>query len=364
MLKKKIRLNSMTSFYIAWVMMVIHICIANSNMQAYSLSLFSYIAMLFFGIKIVTYKKYTLNEIFLMIMLMLWGYLASKSADDMRVLWFAIVLVASKGIDFNKVVKYNFITMLICCIIFILCFIFGVSDEIIMQTTRGIRHSFGMGHPNMFSAYYIILVIQYIYLKFDNLKIRELVVFMLFSLLVYYFTKSITGLFTIILVLSIVFILRFISLKIFNSKIIVLILISGIILFTIIPMIYNSSFIILDKMMTGRLRQANYYYIKYGISFFGSNINADLLNIYTDNILDMGYAKMLINNGVLYYLCVVIGYVVSMVKAYRNYKYNMIALMSCFIIYMFTENVATYIFMNVTMLLFSDILYKNNGILE
>ena len=129
-------------------------------------------------------------------------------------------------------------------------------------------------------------------------------------------------------------------------------------------MIYNSSFIILDKMMTGRLRQANYYYIKYGISFFGSNINADLLNIYTDNILDMGYAKMLINNGVLYYLCVVIGYVVSMVKAYRNYKYNMIALMSCFIIYMFTENVATYIFMNVTMLLFSDILYKNNGILE
>ena len=182
MLKKKIRLNSMTSFYIAWVMMVIHICIANSNMQAYSLSLFSYIAMLFFGIKIVTYKKYTLNEIFLMIMLMLWGYLASKSADDMRVLWFAIVLVASKGIDFNKVVKYNFITMLICCIIFILCFIFGVSDEIIMQTTRGIRHSFGMGHPNMFSAYYIILVIQYIYLKFDNLKIRELVVFMLFSL--------------------------------------------------------------------------------------------------------------------------------------------------------------------------------------
>ena len=35
----------------------------------------------------------------------------------------------------------------------------------------------------------------------------------------------------------------------------------------------------------------------YGINLIGNNLNADLTSIYTDNILDIGYARMLINNG-------------------------------------------------------------------
>lgn len=359
MYRRKLKINNMSLFYIAWIMMVINICTANSNMEAYSNSFISYTALILFGIKIITQKKYKLYEFFLMFVLILCGYLASKSADDMRVLWFVIVIISSKGIDFDKTVKYSFITMLSCCIIYLLCYLFGISQEIVMYSERGLRHSLGLGHPNICSAYYSILITLNIYLKFDRLKIRNIFSYLLGSLIIYYFTKSITGLITTLLVLIIVFVLRFISLKKLNSNIIMFLLFTGIFIFTITPIIYNPKFFFLDKLLTGRLRQANFYYVKYGISLFGSNINADLLNIYTDNLLDMGYAKMLINNGIFYYSFVVFGYLMVMLKAVKYNKSNLIALISCFIIYMFTENVATYVFMNVTMLLLADILYKN-----
>ena len=71
----------------------------------------------------------------------------------------------------------------------------------------------------------------------------------------------------------------------------------------------------------------------------------------------MGFAKMLINNGLFYYVAVVLGNVLSMFQACEEKRRDLVALMGCFIIYMFTENVATYIFMNVTMLQFSNYLY-------
>lgn len=360
MYKKNLKINKISIFYIAWIMMVINICIANSDLEVNNTSIISYIALVLFGIKIIIQKKYKFCEIFLLIVLILCGYIASKSADDMRVLWFVIVIVASKDIDFDKTVRYTFFTMFSCCIIFFLSYLFGITEETVMYTSRGIRHSLGLGHPNMCSAYYTILISLNIYLKFDYLRIRNVFSYLLGTFILYYFTKSITGLIITLLVLIIMFVLRFVSLKKINSKVILLILLVGIFVFTILPIVYNSSFFLLDKLMTGRLRQANFYYVKYGISLFGNNINSDLTNIYTDNILDMGYAKMLINNGIFYYLFVVFGYLISMFKAVKHSKSNLIALISCFIIYMFTENVATYIFMNVTMLLFSNILYKNN----
>ena len=340
--------------------MVIHMCIANSNMLKYNVSLVSYIAMILFGIKIITQAKYKTHEIVIIIFALMFGYLSYRVTDDMRAIWFVIVLASSKEIEFEKTIKYSFWTMLICCILFIGCYVFGISEETLVTSVRGIRHSFGLGHPNMCSAYYTLLMIQYIYMKFDSIKAKTIGILAIGGFIVYYFTKSTTGLITVVVALIIVIALKYLPLKKMNTKAISLGLILGIIIFTAIPIIYDSKFLVIDTLMTGRLHQANFYFEKYGISLLGNNVNADLNSIYTDNILDMGYAKMLINNGIIYYFCVVIGYVVSMIKACKYEKRDLIALMSYFIVYMFTENVATYIFMNVTMLLFSGFIYTNN----
>lgn len=337
--------------------MEIHICIANSNAQDYSISLVSYIAMALFAIKILLQNKYTLLEIVAILAACIIGILSLMATDDMRVLWFAIVICASRDINFEKIVKYSFRTMLVCCVTFISMWALGIIEATTVNSIKGIRYSFGLGHPNMCAAYYTLLMIQYVYLHFERIKAIHLGLFTVGSCIVYWLTKSTTGLITAFAAIVIILVLKYIPLKRMNSKLITIGLICGIVLFTVIPIIYNSNFSAIDNMMTGRLHQANFYYEKYGIGLFGNNINADLNSIYTDNILDMGFAKMLINNGVFYYVAVVLGYVLSMFRACEEKRRDLVALMGCFIIYMFTENVATYIFMNVTMLQFSNYLY-------
>lgn len=359
---RKLEISKSSIFYIAWIIMVIHFCVANSNMQDYSRTLVSYIAMSLFGIKIILQRRYSIKEICIMAFLCVWGILTYKVTDDMRVFWFAIVLCASKDIDFDKSVRYSFRTMLLCCILFFISYKIGIIDETMVDSVRGIRHSFGLGHPNMCAAYYALLMIQYIYINFKKINILHINILIVGTFLIYSFTKSTTGLITAVVSLLIVIVLKYVSFKKINSQLIIYFLICGILAFTIIPIIYNKGFSSIDALLTGRLHQAHFYFKKYGIGLLGKNINADLNNIYTDNILDIGYARMLINNGLIYYLTIVVGYIIAMFEAWKSERRDIIALMSCFVVYMFTENVATYIFMNVTMLLFSYYLYRKTSI--
>ena len=358
---KKLKVSKASIFYLAWILMIIHLCVANSNASEYSFPMISYFSMALFGIKILIQKKKSLWEYLEIIGLCIIGILSFKASDDMRVLWFVIVMCACKNIDFDKAVKYSFYTILLCCLFFMILHFAGVLADTTLFSIRGARRSFGLGHPNMFAAYYVLLMIQYVYLKFNKLKARELILFIAGSIMVYNFTKSVTGFVTAVASLIIFFVLKFFPLKKINSKAIVIGLICGIILFTAIPIIYSSKFAIMDALMTGRLHQANFYYEKYGINLIGNNLNADLTSIYTDNILDIGYARMLINNGLIYYIAVVYGYVVSMFRACELERRDLIALMSCFIVHMLSENFATYIFMNVSMLLFRIHPSKNKG---
>lgn len=85
----------------------------------------------------------------------------------------------------------------------------------------------------------------------------------------------------------------------------------------------------------------------------------DLTYEYTTHILDIGYTKMLINNGVIYYLFVVYNYIYLLKETIQLKKYSTFILISFFLIYMYTENVSTYIFMNVSMLLFSNFIFND-----
>lgn len=346
-------------FYMAWIIMVVHFCVANSNLQKYSTSAVSYIAMTLFMGEILILQRYRAKEIVLIGITLLWGILASRKSQDMRVLWFTLVMCASKGVNFDRIVRLSFKTMLICCISFVVLFIVGVTQETLVDSVRGIRHGFGLGHPNMFAGYYTLLIGQYVYLNFKKIKVNKIILMTVGSIFVFCLSKGITGLITSIGTIAIICVMKYFPLKEINAKLIAIILIIGIALVTIIPIVYSDRFIRIDTMMTGRLHQANFYFRKYGISLFGNNVNADLNSIYTDNILDIGYTKMLLNNGLIYYVIVVGGYIFTLVKACQKKRRDLIALIGCYLLYMCSENVATYIFMNATMLLFKDFLFRN-----
>ena len=366
----KIDINKIKSFifYFAWVLMEIYICIANSSIPTFSMKYISYLCFVLFSVKIVL-TKYKTKEIFKVMLILILCGLATYKCGDSRVLWFGLVICAAKNIDFNKLVKISFITMLCCVFTFIILYLFGFTSGAIVDYNKGKTYGFGLGHPNMFSAYYNLLILHYIFLNFKKINFLHIVFFTFIAFFVYLLSKSVSG--------AIVFFSMIVALIIYNDnifknnnkrsllkKFFPLLVITGIILFTILPLFYNSNisfFTKLDDIFTGRLSQANFYYQKYGIKFFGSNLFTDLNNRFLHAILDIGYTRMLIYNGMIYYFLIVIPLILLIYKYYDEKKYPLLILLSTMAIYMFTENVSTYIFMNVSMILYTKYLFKDVG---
>lgn len=350
------KIKNINFFYIAWVLMVIHICVANSSYQNYANQYVSYCSFIFVCLKIFM-TKYTLKEVLISLAIILMGGISTLFTSDMLTVWFSLFTVASKNTDFNRIVKITLRTMIICCISFILLSFLGFSDIYRISVNKGVMYSFGLGHPNMVSAYYGIIVILYIYLNYDKINYKKLLLLSIFEVIVYCLTKCLTGICVFAAVMLVILLLK--NNKNINfKKLIFYALIGLIIFFSITPIIYNDFLYTINDVLTGRLSQANFYYQKYGIDLFGNNVFKDLTSITTDNILDNGYARMLILNGLWYYSIIVFSYIYNLKKSIKLDKCNVIVLLTFYVVYTCIENVGTYIFMNVTLLLFAKILFK------
>lgn len=359
MLYKK-GITNVDIFYVAWIIMEIHLCIANSNASVYSISIVSYIALALFILKIFLKPRYSIRNLFIMLLMLVIGAICAWKGADMRVLWLSIVMIASKDVDFNRLMKYSFRTMLLCCIVFFIMYITGVTEGNLTYSDKGIRMGLGLGHPNMLAAYYAMLMTHFIYLKYKKIRLYHIALFAIGAVVIYCITKSSTGIVVAIVTLFIAFLLKFFSNKRFNEKAISIGLFLGIVIFTFIPIIYSDAFSTFDTLITGRFHQAHFYYEKYGISLFGNDISYDLNKWNTDNILDIGYVRMLINNGVIYYLTIVFGYIFVIREAALKDNRAILVLCGSYVVYMYTENVATYIFMNPSILLIIPFIFRKS----
>ncbi|WP_270855214.1 hypothetical protein, partial [Longibaculum muris] len=112
----------------------------------------------------------------------------------------------------------------------------------------------------------------------------------------------------------------------------------------------------INQLLTGRIMQANFYFKNFGLSFFGTFLSY-LSDPNTTAILDIGYIKLLINNGLFSYLFIIISYLLCLKKYYNKNEYQIIFLLLVPLVHMATENTMTYVFMNISMLLFANIYF-------
>lgn len=84
MIEKLKSIESNNYFYIGWIMMVFHFCVANSNASSYSTLLVSYLALAFFLVKIFLKTKYNSLEMCKMFIVLFCGFLGYYFSKDMR----------------------------------------------------------------------------------------------------------------------------------------------------------------------------------------------------------------------------------------------------------------------------------------
>lgn len=350
-------------FLFAWSLMVIHMYVTYSSLSAYSNSFVSLIAFVAFCFKILS-TKYTARELAICSFLLIVGILTIQPAQDMRVFWFAITVFALKNVDTERVIKVTYSITLVCCALFLCSYLLKFSvDEIIYIDDGNIRHGFGFGHPNTLQAYILYIVSMAMYVNYTKMKRWILIFFLLVSFIVYSFTYSRTGIIVTTIVLIMAWLIRFSPISNLMNYGLIAIAYTYITIFSVLPIIYyrymNPIFNMLNGLLTNRISQAAYFYGEYGVKLFGFRpieLTYEKRYIY----LDMGYETMLICQGLIYFVIVVGTMVILLYRYTKEKNQKRLLLLFAFALFLGTENVATYIFLNVSMLFISELIFLPN----
>lgn len=355
--------NSEVFFYIGWIIMLVNICLFYSS-TTFNLSFLTPIALCCFMLKIIFTKRYKLIELLICFLLLLVGLFSYIKSQDNRVLWLSIVIFSLKNIDIEKIIRLTFYIMLGLVICFILLFLIGITSQPI--TNKG-GMAFGLGHPNNCHCYFAILSSLFIYINFNNIKIKKYIILLnIANIILFVFTLSRSG--VMVFASSSLFLLLILFFKKYSNMIsIIYVICIFIAIITLILLIffYNTNPIIslFNDLLSNRLIQANFYKSYYGIHPFGQYLG--LLHVPSPKAyLDIGYAKILINNGFVPFIIIFLSYISLAIKFIKNNYLDKLYLIIVFITYLCIENVATFIFMNISFLWFSELIFNDNYIFK
>ncbi len=171
-----------------------------------------------------------------------------------------------------------------------------------------VRYDMGFGHPNRFSILLFNLLLMWIWLHFSKIKYSEIVIIFIISLINYSITKTRTNEIAIVLLLVILIFYKWFPQKVSSilkwsaMTIVPILSICSMALVILYQRGGNVIVVLLDEILSARIRLGAYAYDHYGLSLLGENlsnikIQYDVIyrlqyltfdNIYTDILMRQG----------------------------------------------------------------------------
>lgn len=308
------------------------------------------------------YKNINKNKVILLSLVTISGLISYILTTDTTIIELVIMAMASIGLDFNKVVKKDFIAKILILILIVSCYYLGytTSDFTILRNGE-LRSSFGFYHPNIFGLYVMILFLEYIYIKrIKNIKLILAATFLAVSIDITANSRSaVLG----IIVAALLLVWDKITAKILYTKVISFILKNVYVILSILSIgltilfINNNDMAIwINKILSERLLIQAEFLEKYTLNLFGNAID------YTKT-LDNGYIRYLLNYGIFAAILFAAISYSSIKKSIKNKNLYITIYMLIFLIYMMSEQSIFYIYFNIFLLYaFTEPDNKNKGI--
>ena len=299
------------------------------------------ILILFMKILLSRYKRST----FLILSILTLMTFISYIFNFYYILLFIILfIIASKDIELEKCTKIYFILISVLLTFTVICSKIGIIENLIYyrNNTQTYRQSFGIIYPTNFAAYLVYLILAYVYIRKDKLKVIDYLIFILCMYISYHYCDARLDSITIILI-SIFCIFKNVIQKCLNNSKIVrlifeylfLICASLTIFFTLN---YNSTskfYQSIDHAFSGRLSIGHNMINEYGISLFGQNIilngwggKTEYSYDYVYNYIDSSYIRILLLYGIIIFIFAVIGNIYIAKKAIKKNDIYLIIILS------------------------------------
>lgn len=298
-------------------------------------------------LKVVTSNsKYKLNEFITMVSIFILFTICWLSSGYATIFDIALLMIAAKNINFDKIVKVYLIESIACLCIVLLAVRLGIIENFVTYRQGSViqRNSYGYLHATEFATTLVWIAISYIYIFRKNYTIWHSIVCMVCAYITYFYADARIS--TVMLVLLCIFELtvtfrkRLYGNKFFNYMIVYLAK-YGMMICTAISFIaticYNpldSKMNILNNFFTGRLELQHIGFLKYGFRFFGQKVDMVGMSLnYVNSIfknyfyIDCAYIQMGMRYGLVFLLMMIIVFYLATKRAIKTRDYMFLFIM-------------------------------------
>lgn len=364
---KKININNFL-FLSSWIIFLFYILLFNESELGYAIDN-SIIKPMIFGIvlfisiiKIIVCNKYKLNNLIFIIALTVFMIIVSHLSNNYNLLLFEMLIIASKNVEFRKIVKIDMIIRIICiAILFLLCRE-GFINNYTATINGSLKQAYGWLHPNTFGAISSIVILEYLYLNWNKLTVLKAGFAATLIIIVFFISASRTNVYLITFTLFFSYFMKHFKFlrenRVINEICVYIYPIMAVVSFLLV-FLYNKGYsigVFLNDLTTGRLYLANLFYKEYGISMLGQPLKIittrqALKYGLTPAVLDMAYMRLIIQYGVIYFIVFIVLNTLTQKKIIKQKKYPELMLMIFFAIIGLAENTVLYLYMNIGLFL-------------
>lgn len=308
--------------------------------------------------------RMNIKETLISIILVSIGIISYVVTKDNIVLMLFLLLICAKDIDINKIVKLDLILKVSLVLIIFILYRCDLTKVVIIDSNieRGLRYSFGFGHPNTFGIYMFNICADLLYINYSKKNKWQYILIIFISYLVDKFCDSRCAFLCMIIMIILSLFTPKKNLKIINaiykySFFIFLFISLG---FTL-AYIHNPSKILytLNSLFSGRISLMSSFYSYYGIKLFGNYfINYSTGKVGIFYVLDNAYISLLVKFGLV--ISIILG-VLFIKRIQQSIEKNEKSLMICLVVYIIfglMENGLYLFFYNPFILSLTEALYN------
>lgn len=319
---------------------------------------------LLFAISCMVLKKFSLKEKFVFGILMCIGVLCyiSTRFTGLLLTFLAVTLIPRNSID--KIFRIIFIEELFLTICIILLSLIGILPNQVVEINKSLytanAYTFGFNHPNILTAQTTTIVFLYLCVNRDKIQFKTILISLLSTLVIYYFSRGRTAFLLSLLVIILIYIdktgkINSIKSSIFRylpclNIVIILTIFIYIVLFALFGKNATIVNLINDLVFNGRIGLAWLNFKAYPMSLFGVNLDPSVWPEWQYHSLDNGHMMIFLQYGVIGF----IAYFYIVQSALNNIAKRkdivMCILISVLLIWLIYEGTMSYVGKNFTLL--------------
>ena len=304
------------------------------------LKLVRYLGYMIIILKIL-YDLFYIKDLIKMLIFIIFLVLSAVISKDKELLFIGLMIIGSRGIELEKILKclcilqviFVFFTLLVCGL--------HVIPDVIFDLDNRIRHTVGFYYVSYLPHIYTMLVIVWLYLKRYTIKFYEYILITIVNILVYRVSATRVD-FAIVFLAILLHIIVSNGIVIRQLKAVIKFILKNSTLLCatcmlVLTIIYNHSLSLLDKILSNRLHLGHRAFEKYGIHMLGRKI--EWLGYNFENagklkgdyqIVDSSYIHTIINYGLIIFVIFIILFTILEYKTVIEENYFLaVSLMLC-----------------------------------